>query len=295
MRGRLGAGLVALVLASACAAAGSHARPPRVPSEAPSPSYGTVSPSPSLSSVPTASPSATTAPAVWVVGAHPLPRRPDGFGEVLPTPKVLRNRSLPTVDVLPPPADGRFHATVAPISDAVRKRMGDTYRPGCPVPLRDLRYLTLTFRGFDRKVHTGELVVNASVAPGVVRAFRALFSQGFPLEQMQLPTTADVNAPPTGDGNDTAGFVCRAVRGQKVFSAHAYGLAIDLNPFQNPYVKGDLVLPELASAYTDRGWVRRGMFEPGSSAVRAFTREGFTWGGTFRSLKDYQHMSATGG
>jgi hypothetical protein len=228
------------------------------------------------------------------VGASPLPLRPDGFGEVLPTPRVLRDRHLPTKDLLPPPHDGRFHATTGPITPAIRRRMGDTYRSGCPVGLADLRYLTLTFRGFDKKLHTGDLVVAASVAPAVVRAFHRLFDLGFPIEEMRLPTTADVTAPPTGDGNDTAGFVCRAARGQKRFSAHAYGLAIDINPFHNPYVKGDLVLPELASAYRDRSWVRDGMFLASSAAVRAFTREGWTWGGTFSRPKDYQHFSASG-
>ena len=71
-------------------------------------------------------------------------------------------------------------------------------------------------------------------------------------------------------------------------------MAIDINPFQNPHVKGDLVLPELAGAYRGRPWVRAGMFLPSGAAVRAFTTQGFTWGGTFSSLKDYQHMSLNG-
>lgn len=213
---------------------------------------------------------------------------------MLATPRVLRNRVLSTTDVLPPPADGRFHATTGPITPGLRRRMGDTYRVGCPVPLSALRYLTLTFRGFDSRTHTGELVVAATAAPSAVRVFRALFVQGFPLEQMRLPTTADVTARPTGDGNNTAGFVCRAAVRQTRFSAHAYGLAIDVNPFDNPYVQDGLVLPELASAYANRTWVRRGMFEPGSAAVRAFTREGWTWGGAFHRPKDYQHFSLTG-
>lgn len=231
----------------------------------------------------------------WVVGASPLPLRPDRFGQVLATPRVLRDRRLPTRDLLPPPADGRFHATTSRVSGAVRARMGETYRPGCPVPLSGLRYVTVVFRGFDGRAHTGELVVATRAAPSVVRVFRALFAQGFPLEEVRLPTTADLTAPPTGDGNGTAAFVCRAARGQTRFSAHAYGLAIDVNPFQNPYVKGDLVLPELASAYRDRTWSRPGMLLAGSPAVQAFTREGWTWGGAFRSLKDYQHFSLTGG
>jgi hypothetical protein len=152
----------------------------------------------------------------------------------------------------------------------------------------------VTFRGFDGRAHTGEVVVAARAAGSLVRIFGRLFALGFPVEEMRLPTTADVTARPTGDGNDTAGFVCRAARGQHRFSAHAYGLAVDVNPFQNPFVRDDLVLPELAGAYVDRGWRRPGMFLRGSAAVRAFTREGWTWGGDFHRPKDYQHFSLTG-
>jgi hypothetical protein len=158
----------------------------------------------------------------------------------------------------------------------------------------DLRYLTLTFQGFDGTAHTGELVVAARAVVPTLKAFKRLFDLGFPIEEMRLPGTADMNEKPTGDGNDTAAFVCRPARGQKRLSAHAYGLAIDVNPFQNPYVKGDLVLPELASAYRDRTWRRSGMFLAGSAATHAFTDQGFTWGGTFSRPKDYQHMTLTG-
>jgi hypothetical protein len=228
------------------------------------------------------------------VGAHPLPLRPDGFGEVLPTPRVLRVRRLPTVDRLPPPADGRFHASVGPVSAQVRRRMGKTWSPGCPVPLSGLRYLRLGFRGFDGRAHTGELVVNASVADQVVEVFSRLFAAGFPIEEMRLPTTADLVAAPTGDGNNTAAYVCRYTRGTTVLSAHAYGLAIDVNPFMNPYEKGDLVLPELASAYLDRSWRRPGMVLRGGTCQRAFAAVGWAWGGDFRSLTDRMHFSANG-
>lgn len=231
---------------------------------------------------------------VWVVGATPLPVGPDGFAEVRPTPAALRDRRLQAADVLPPPSDGQFHVDQGPITPALAARMGETYRPGCPVPHADLRHLTLTFRGFDGAAHTGELVVAARAAGPTGRAFARLFALGFPIEQMRLPTTADLTAAPTGDGNDTAGFVCRAARGQTRFSAHAYGLAIDVNPFQNPFVRGPLILPELAGAYVDRQQVRAGMFLAGSPAVRAFTDQGFTWGGTFRTPLDYQHFSLTG-
>jgi hypothetical protein len=233
-------------------------------------------------------------PASWVVGTVPLPLRADGFGEVQPTPDQLRDRRLHTTDLLPPPPDDRFAATVQPVSADVRDRMGQTWSPACPVALGDLRHLTLSFRGFDGQAHTGELVVAATVADDVVEVFRALYDEGFPIEQMRLPTTADLTAAPTGDGNNTAAYVCRAARGQSRWSAHAYGVAVDINPFQNPYERGDLVLPELASAYLDRTWARPGMHAADGPAVRAFTAAGWTWGGSWRTTQDPMHFSLTG-
>jgi hypothetical protein len=69
---------------------------------------------------------------------------------------------------------------------------------------------------------------------------------------------------------------------------------VDLNPFQNPYHRDDLVLPELASAYLDRDWPRPGMVRPDGPAVRAFASVGWEWGGAWSTLKDYQHFSIDG-
>jgi hypothetical protein len=136
--------------------------------------------------------------------------------------------------------------------------------------------------------------VNRTVAADLVSVFRQLYDARFPIEAMRIATRADEDAAPTGDGNTTGSFNCRAVRGQTFFSQHAYGLAVDVNPFQNPYVKGSLVLPELAGAYIDRGWRRPGMVLDDGPVVRAFARIGWTWGGGWNSLKDYQHFSRNG-
>lgn len=230
----------------------------------------------------------------WERGVHVLPLRPDGFGEVRATPRALRVRRYPTIDRLPPPADGQWHARIHRIGPAVRARMGTTWERGCPVPLSSLRYLRVTFRGFDGRAHTGELVVHREEAAGVVSVFRELFRVGYPIEAMRLPRSADLTARPTGDGNGTAGMVCRASRSSTEWSEHAYGRAIDVNPFMNPYQRGDLVLPERASSYLDRSWVRPGMVTADGVVVRAFARIGWTWGGTFTSVRDYMHFSATG-
>ncbi|AXB44223.1 hypothetical protein A4R43_18250 [Amycolatopsis albispora] len=219
--------------------------------------------------------------------------RADGFGEVLPTPPELADRHLPTADLLPPPATDDYASTVEAVPGEVLAR--STWQPGCPVGADQLRYLTMSFWGFDGRVHTGEMLVNASVAQPVTEAFGALFAAKFPIEEMRVTRADELDAPPTGDGNNTGSFVCRPVRGQSGWSAHASGLAVDVNPFCNPYLKGDLVLPELASAYTDRADQRPGMILPGGVAERAFRAIGWTWGGTWDSPKDLMHFSATGG
>jgi hypothetical protein len=267
------------------------------PPAAPGASTPTTSPSVQQPQGPqeTTSRPASRISAAWRVGARPLPLRPDGFGQVLPTPAALRNRRLPTVDRLPPPPGDRFQSAIHPIGPAIRARMGATWTPPCPVRLADLRYLTVSFQGFDGRPHTGELVVHRQVADQIVSVFARLHQARFPIEEMRLVTTADLRAPPTGDGNNTAAFVCRRARKQARWSAHAYGLAVDLNPFQNPYRRGNLVLPELASAYLDRDRERPGMIRASDVATRAFADIGWTWGGIWRSPTDHMHFSATGG
>ena len=250
-------------------------------------------PTPAAPAAPSTVPPPPPPPASpWTVGARPLPLRSDGYGQVLPTPEVLVDRRLPTADLLPAPTDDRFVSSVRPVPAAVLAR--STWQPTCPVRADQLRYLTLSFWGFDGGHHTGELIVNASVADAVVTVFATLHAARFPLEEMRVTTAPELDAPPTGDGNNTGAFVCRPARGQTRWSAHALGLAIDLNPFCNPYLRGDLVLPELASAYANRGRIRPGMVRAGDVAVRAFAAAGWTWGGTWSNPRDLMHFSATG-
>ena len=95
----------------------------------------------------------------------------------------------------------------------------------------------------------------------------------------------DPDPTPSGDGNGTGAFVCRPTTGETFWSAHASGLALDLNPFQNPHRRDDLVLPELADSYLDRGWRRPGMITADGVVTRAFARIGWSWGGGFQSLR----------
>ena len=285
--------LLAAVVVAALLAACSDAEP--AASDAPSKVASSEAQRTAARPTVTSSPTPESEPFdTWVVGATPLPLRADGFGQVLPTPRELRVRRLRTIDVLPPPAGDRFESSVRPVTEELVRRTRLAWSPGCPVGLEQLRELRLSFFGFDGRPHTGQLVVNADVADEVVEVFRSLHRARFPIEEMRLVTQADLDAPPTGDGNNTAAYACRPAVGQTSWSAHAYGLAVDLNPFMNPYIKGDLVLPELASAYLDREWRRPGMILHGGPVLEAFDRVGWTWGGTFSSVSDLHHFSANG-
>ena len=172
-----------------------------------------------------------------------------------------------------------------------------SWHRGCPVPPSQLRRVRLTYWGFDRRAHTGALIVRADAVPDVVRVFRRLYRARFPLRRMR-PIDAYRGADERSLAADnTAGFNCRYVigAGPRRWSAHSYGLAIDVNPVENPYLDGSRVHPKAGRAYLNRSRVRRGMAIRGGVLVSAFASVGWTWGGRWSASPDYQHFSKTGG
>ncbi|NTW40155.1 MAG: M15 family metallopeptidase, partial [Cellulomonadaceae bacterium] len=129
--------------------------------------------------------------------------------------------------------------------------MARSWREGCPVPLAELRYVTVTYVDLTGVDRTGELVVNADVADGVVAVFATLFAAGYPIASMRLVDDFDADDTASMEADNTSAFNCRAITGGTAWSEHAYGRAIDLNPVENPYVVGDHVAPEAGRAYVD--------------------------------------------
>jgi hypothetical protein len=188
-----------------------------------------------------------------------------------------------------------FRGTISRIAAAQAKRMtGVSWRPGCPVPLRDLRLLTMSHRRFDGTVGQGRLIVHRDVARDVVSVFRRLHAAGFPIRRMVPVDAYGASDFRSIEADNTSAFNCRYVDGTTRWSEHAYGRAIDLNPIENPYVSGGKTSHPASVPYLDRSRRRPGMAYEGGAMVRAFDAIGWGWGGRWTSVKDYQHFSASG-
>lgn len=192
-------------------------------------------------------------------------------------------------------SQARFRGTILRIDAAQAKRMaGVSWRPGCPVPLRDLRLLRLTHRRFDGKVGTGRLIVHRDVARDVVTVFRRLYAAGFPIRRMVLIDTYGASDFRSIEADNTSAFNCRYVDGTTHWSEHAYGRALDVNPIENPYVSGGRTSHPSSTQFVDRSQRLPGLAYEGGVLVRAFDAIGWGWGGRWGSVKDYQHFSASG-
>ena len=172
------------------------------------------------------------------------------------------------------------------------------YHRGCPVSLGKLRVLTVRFYGFDHKTHLGQILVNESAATKLRTVFRGLYRMRFPIRHMNFRDT--YGGPYPKDGDVTASFECRQAAASPctggrtgTWSNHAYGLAVDVDPLENPYVGCGQTRDPLAVSYMNRTNVRPGMVTP--AVVRLFASVGWGWGGAWSgSTKDYMHFSATG-
>jgi hypothetical protein len=187
-------------------------------------------------------------------------------------------------------ADRPFRSTIGPVDPA---RLPASWRPGCPVGPDQLRLVTADHWDLGGRLRSGELVVHRDVAAAVVQVLRELHAARFPIQSMELVDRFGGDDGRSMAANNSSAFNCRAVTGGTSWSEHSYGRAIDLNPVQNPYVRGATVLPTAGRAHLDRSAGTPGLIRDGDAVVRAFAGIGWSWGGTWSS-PDYQHFSASG-
>lgn len=171
-----------------------------------------------------------------------------------------------------------------------------SWRPGCPTDVKDLRLLSMTHWGFDGEVERGELIVAAKQAKPVLGVMRRLFRHDYPFKRMKLVDRFGADDDRSMKANNTSGFNCRYIEGTDTWSQHAFGLAVDINPVQNPYVQeSGEVSPARGARFADRSRKHPALIRQGDAVTRAFAAIGWEWGGLWDGSKDYQHFSSTGG
>jgi hypothetical protein len=197
------------------------------------------------------------------------------------------------------PAVGQpaFAGHSEPIQGHVKERIvGSSWHRGCPVGLGDLRLLRVTYWGFDDRPHNGRLVVNKRFDDQIIAVMKRLYKLRYPIRRMQLVDRYDAVDDRSMAHDNTSAFNCRFVAGTTRWSMHAYGLAIDLNPIENPYVSGSHVSPPAGEPYADRSRQAPGMIHEGDEVFEAFAKKaGWEWlGDGPQTIRDYQHFSSTG-
>jgi len=212
------------------------------------------------------------------------------------TATVPDARSAPAT---PPTAAGgagrpAFRASVTRLGTSWRWRLRHTWHPGCPQPLSGLALIRLTYWGFDKRAHTGELIVNAAVTGNIIRVFAVLYRARYQIRRMVLPDAYQGKDLRSTNADNTSAFNCRLVEGTNDWSMHAYGLAVDINPCENVYIEGGQVDPPRCAANADRSRQVPGLIHEGGVVTRAFDAIGWGWGGRWVTPKDYQHFSSNG-
>ena len=172
---------------------------------------------------------------------------------------------------------------------------GLSYKKDCPLPLSELRYLHVLHKDLSGKTLEGELICNAKITEPLTDIFRKLFTENYPIEKIRLIDEYDADDELSMRDNNSSCFNFRYVSFTKRISLHGYGMAVDINPLYNPYIKEvdgkKIIAPDNAAAFEDRTKDFPYKITENDLCCRLFAEHGFKWGG--RDLPeelDYQHF-----
>jgi len=185
--------------------------------------------------------------------------------------------------------------TSEPLPDNIIELITDRSFPErTPFPHSDLVYLTITHVDFYGNDRIGNLIVAAEIGDEVLDIFREIHEYSFPIYRMRLIDFYDTSDYLSMADNNSVAFNFRYIAGTTRISRHGFGMAIDINPIQNPYIRGDTIWPLAGSEYLDRTYIRPGMIVEGDAVYRAFTSRGWIWGGHWTSPIDFHHFERRG-
>lgn len=182
-----------------------------------------------------------------------------------------------------------------PLSDDIKKRItGLSYKENCPIPYDDLRHVRILYINFKGNTSTGELICNKAIAQDLVEIFYELYQANYQIEQIRLVDEYNADDNLSMQDNNSSCFNYRTIAGTDKISMHGQGLAVDINPFFNPYVtyhNGQVqVAPTGAESYVDRDKPFAYKIDENDLCYKLFIQHGFSWGGHWNSSKDYQHF-----
>lgn len=182
------------------------------------------------------------------------------------------------------------------IPDSIFQRMqGRSWPKGCTIHRADLRYLRLSHFDAEEKEHVGEMVCNKSIANDLLEIFRELYRQKYPIQRIRLIDDYEADDERSMRDNNTSCFCYRKVSGTTKLSKHALGMAVDINTLYNPYVRTGkngrrIVEPATATNYVNRQKAFPYKIVKDDLLHRLFLQHGFKWGGSWRTVKDWQHF-----
>lgn len=186
---------------------------------------------------------------------------------------------------------GTYVFASQPVPEEVETRMrGRSFPDNAKISMDQLRYLTLPYYDFDGNIQKGEMVCNKAIAHDLLCIFKTLFSQAYPIYSMHLVDDFDADDEASMQANNTSCFNYRYITGTKILSRHAYGMAVDINPLQNPCLRGKLIQPSTAEEFVDRSKDFPHKIDKDDYCKKVFTSYRFRWGGNWRRMKDYQHF-----
>ena len=183
-----------------------------------------------------------------------------------------------------------------PLPDAVFARMqGKSYPAGCTIPRSSLRYIQVLHYDGDGHIRMGEMVCNRLIADDLVSIFKELYRHRYPIQSMRLIDDFDADDERSMRANNSTCFCYRTVKGSNKLSAHARGMAVDINALYNPYYRRSrngkvTAQPSNALKYCDRSASFPYKIDRNDLLYKLFIKHGFRWGGAWRTVKDYQHF-----
>lgn len=184
--------------------------------------------------------------------------------------------------------------TAKPLPENVIKKMiGKSYRENHDIGLDELAYLEMLFVDFHGMTQKGEMIVHYSLAKEVLEIFCELYKSGYQIEKMRLVDEYDADDERSMADNNSSAFNYRVVADTDMISMHGYGRAIDINPQINPYIVGNKIMPENGVKYADRSKAFPHKIDHDDLAYKLFKSRGWTWGGDWKTQKDYQHFYKT--